>query len=166
MLKILFVCRANICRSPTAHGVLNKMLEEAGLESTISVDSAGTDAPYPGRRPDQRARKVAAERGYDISDLNAQQLTPELAAVSDHIVVMDDRNFADVLEIIDPRDNGKVVLLLSFTDEDDQQLRDPFHSGSAGMSFIPDPVDSGERAFRATIKKIENALEHMLSELR
>ena len=166
MITVLFVCRANICRSPTAHGVFKKLVFEAGLDNLIAVDSAGTDAPYPDRLPDARARAAAQAGGYDISDLSAQQLTSDLAADSDYIIVMDDKNYSDAGKIISADDVYKMHLLLSYTNVKDQQLRDPFFSGSAGHGFIPDPIDSGESAFTSILGKIETAcgllLQHII----
>lgn len=166
MIKVLFICRANICRSPSAHAVFQELVSRQGLEDSIEVISAGTDAPYPGRVPDKRARTVAQDRGYDMSGLNAVQLTREMAADSDHVIVMDDRNYRDASDILAPEDASRMRLLLSYTDAKDQQLRDPFFSGSgAGQGFIPDPVDSGERAFVAILKQIEAACVSMLEEI-
>lgn len=165
MIKVLFVCRANICRSPTAHGVFQKKLEQAGLSHRIQVDSAGTDAPYPGRKPDQRAQKMAETKGYDLSALNAQQLTSQLASDCQYVVVMDDNNYRDAVNILSAEQLDKVSLLLSFTDAEDKQLRDPFFSGSAGISFVPDPVNSEDRAFAAAIEKIEYACSSLLTHI-
>ena len=163
MITVLFVCRANVCRSPTAHGVFKKLVIEAGLDDVITVDSAGTHAPYPDRLPDARARAAAQARGYDISDLNAQQLSSDLGAGSDYIIVMDDSNYNDAENIISADDKHKMHLLLSYTNAEDKRLRDPFFSGSAGHGgFIPDPIDSEERAFTATLSKIETACESLL----
>lgn len=142
------------------------MVETAGLADQIQVDSAGTDAPYPGRLPDQRAKKVAMAKGYDLSSLNAQQLTSELVSQCDYLIVMDDRNSQEVEKFSTEQDLHKIRLLLSYTDARDKQLHDPFFSGSAGMGFLPDPVDSGERAFTATLVKIEDACSSLLETIR
>ena len=73
-INVLLVCLGNICRSPTAHGVLQKMLEEAGLADEIQLDSAGTGDWHIGRSPDQRAQAAALRRGYDLSGLRARQV--------------------------------------------------------------------------------------------
>lgn len=166
MIRVLFICRANICRSPTAHGVFENLVEKAGLTQQIQVDSAGTDAPYPGRRPDQRARKVAMAKGYDLSRYHAQQLTSEMASLCDYLIVMDDRNHQDASLITATQDSAKISLLLSYNEVVNKQLHDPFFSGSAGMGFVPDPVDSGERAFIATLEKIEYACSSLLATIR
>ena len=68
---MLFVCLGNICRSPTAHGVFARKVEEAGLGGVVRIDSAGTGAYHTGDPPDRRATHAAASRGYDLSALMA-----------------------------------------------------------------------------------------------
>ncbi len=72
-MKLLFVCMGNICRSPTAEGVMRQRLVQAGLAERITVDSAGTHNFHPGKAPDVRTQKHAALRGYDLSALRARQ---------------------------------------------------------------------------------------------
>ena len=166
MISVLFICRANICRSATAHAVFARLVAEAGYSDKIQVDSAGTNSPYPGRVPDKRAQKVATGKGYDLSQRNAQQLTDALAADSDYLVVMDDRNYRDATELMSEADQSKMRLLLSFADFEDQQLYDPFFSGdTGGMGFIPEPVDRGERAFKVVLEKIEVSCRALLREI-
>ena len=167
MTKVLFICRANICRSPTAHVIFEQQLARNGLQHEIEVYSAGTHAPYPGRVPDKRAQSVARANGYDMSGMNATQLTSEMASECDYLIVMDNHNLHDASEILEEVDASRIRLLLSFSDAEDVQLRDPFFSGSGGgHGYIPDPVDSGERAFFAILKKIEIACESLLEEIR
>ncbi|MBP7536622.1 MAG: low molecular weight phosphotyrosine protein phosphatase, partial [Ottowia sp.] len=68
------VCMGNICRSPTAHGVLESLVADAGLADRITVDSAGTHDYHVGRPPDERAQQHAARRGVDLSAQRARQL--------------------------------------------------------------------------------------------
>ena len=72
MIKVLFVCLGNICRSPTAHGVFQTMVEDQGLADSILVDSAGTAAYHVGNPPDSRSAATARKRGYDLSNLRCQ----------------------------------------------------------------------------------------------
>ena len=166
MIKVLFVCRANICRSAIAHGVFAKQLELASLDHAVKVDSAGTHVPYPGRLPDKRARKTAEKNGYDLGSLRARQLTRDLLSQNQYLIVMDDQNLRDASEIATEEDKKKLSLLLSFTGAEDQQLPDPYFSGSAGMGFVPDPVGSGERAFVVTLDRIEIACSALLETLQ
>ena len=74
--RVLFFCMGNICRSPTAHGVLRERLLARGLHQRVAVDSAGTHAYHVGEPPDPRSQYHAQRRGYDLSDLRARQLAP------------------------------------------------------------------------------------------
>ena len=75
--RVLMVCTGNICRSPTAHGVLEKMVTHAGLQTSIQVDSAGTHSYHVGEAPDGRSQQHALRRGYDLSHQRARQLTAQ-----------------------------------------------------------------------------------------
>ena len=68
-ISILFVCMGNICRSPTAHGVFRRLVEEAGYGDAIRIDSAGTHAYHLGEAPDRRTQQAARSRGVDLADL-------------------------------------------------------------------------------------------------
>ncbi len=85
--SVLFVCSGNICRSPTAEGVLRTLLAERGW--TGEIDSAGLLHYHAGEAPDPRAQSVAAARGYDLSDLRARALEADDVARFDHVWVMD-----------------------------------------------------------------------------
>jgi protein-tyrosine phosphatase len=72
--SVLMVCMGNICRSPTAHGVLRHKAQALELQDTLVVDSAGTHNYHPGSPPDARSQAHAKKRGYDLSDLRARQI--------------------------------------------------------------------------------------------
>src|SRR5208283_3358113 len=94
MTKVLFVCMGNICRSPTAQGVFRKMVAEAGLESSVQVESAGTHSYHVGEPPDARALQAAKRRGVEIGDLRARQVTQDDFRDFDLILAMDWENLA------------------------------------------------------------------------
>ena len=91
-VRVLMVCLGNICRSPTAQGVLEKLAAEAGLADRIQVDSAGTGDWHVGRPPDERAQEHALRRGVDLSAQRARQLTPRDFVRFDLVLVMDAAN--------------------------------------------------------------------------
>ncbi len=74
MNRLLFVCMGNICRSPTAEGVMRQRLQEHGLDRRVEVDSAGLESYHVGDAPDRRAQAAARRRGYDLSGLRARQV--------------------------------------------------------------------------------------------
>ena len=87
--SVLFVCMGNICRSPTAHGVFRHKVVRSGLASQVRVDSAGTHNYHPGKAPDERTQRHAAQRGYDLSDLRARQMLANDFERHDLVLAMD-----------------------------------------------------------------------------
>ena len=86
----------NICRSPLAEGVVRFQAERAGLATVLVVDSAGTHGYHEGEHPDQRARKVAANRGYDLSGMRARRVKEQDFGRVELILAMDRVNLADL----------------------------------------------------------------------
>ncbi|HLW49880.1 MAG TPA: low molecular weight protein-tyrosine-phosphatase [Sphingobacteriaceae bacterium] len=110
-MKILMVCLGNICRSPLAHGIVEYLATEQGLE--WSVDSAGTGNWHVGQAPDPRAIKVARNNGIDISTQRAQHFQPHFFDHYDLIFVMDRQNLQDVLALAESdRQRQKVSLFI------------------------------------------------------
>eukprot|EP01139_Manchomonas_bermudensis_P000368 Amastigsp_a374_425.p4 type:complete len:173 gc:universal Amastigsp_a374_425:25-543(+) len=95
--SILFLCLGNICRSPLAQGVMEKIAADAGVQ--VFVDSAGTGDYHVGEAPDRRGQKCARGHGIDISKQRARQLEPADFAKFDLIVAMDRQNLRDSLEV-------------------------------------------------------------------
>ncbi|MGB1238046.1 MAG: low molecular weight protein-tyrosine-phosphatase, partial [Pseudomonadales bacterium] len=95
-IRVLTVCLGNICRSPSAQGVLEKIISDKGLTDQVVVDSAGTANYHCGSTPDRRATAAARARGIDLSAQRARQLQREDFTRFDYILVMDSANLADV----------------------------------------------------------------------
>src|SRR3712207_4006645 len=95
MVRVLFVCLGNICRSPLAQGVFESVLCREGLEDEVFVDSAGTGSWHVGSPPDERALSAAALRGVDISLQRARQIAPEDCEEFDYVLTMDEHNYQD-----------------------------------------------------------------------
>ena len=112
---VLMVCMGNICRSPTAEGVLRHKLKQAGLADRVLVDSAGTYGGHAGDPPDPRARRHAQARGVDLSGLRARRVTEADFRRFDLILAMDADNLADLRSIApDQASSSKVRLLRTF----------------------------------------------------
>lgn len=143
-IKLLFVCMGNICRSPAAHGVLEKLVRDAGLQDSIHIDSAGTIGFHSGKLPDSRMRRAADARGYPLTHRARQVARADLDAF-DLILVMDLANLADVESLADPRKHeGKVRLFSEFcTRHDENEVPDPYHGGSAGFEKVLDMMEDG-----------------------
>ena len=135
-MRILFVCLGNICRSPTAEGVMRHLLRERGLEDEVEVESAGTGAWHVGSPPDDRATDAARNRGIALEGA-ARQVRPEDFEQFDLIVAMDRQNLRDLLDLApDDEARAKVRLLL-----DDADVPDPYYGGGRGFDEVLDLVE-------------------------
>lgn len=111
-VNVLFVCLGNICRSPTAHGLLQNQVEQHHLGDKIKVDSAGTGAWHLGQPPDKRAQVTALQRGYDIGHLRARTVSVTDFDEFDFILGMDKQNLSDLLALTPKQYSCTVDLLL------------------------------------------------------
>lgn len=156
MTRILFVCMANICRSPMAEGVLRALAEHAGVSAIIEVDSAGTHAYRRGEPPDQRAREVAASRGYDLSGLRARQVTEQDFERFDRILAMDRQNFALLRRYCPPEHRYKLGLFLDYADGlAEKEVPDPYYGGVQGFENV---LEMSEHAAWGVIEAIAGSL--------
>ena len=141
-LRVLMVCMGNICRSPTAHGVFEKMVAQAGLAGRIEVDSAGTHDYHVGRPPDERAQQHAARRGYDLSAQRARQLKAQDFDDFDLVLVMDDANQHAARALCPPGQRHKLRRLTGFcTRHRASEVPDPYYGGAAGFEAVLDLVE-------------------------
>ena len=120
MVKVLFVCLGNICRSPTAESMFRKLLEETALAERIMTDSAGTHTYHIDQPPDHRAQQAAARRGIDMSALRGRQATAEDIEEFDYVLAMDRENYHNLIRIKGERENIRLLLEYSenFTDDE------------------------------------------------
>ena len=151
-VRVLMVCMGNICRSPTAHGVLTQRVADAGLGDRIVVDSAGTHDYHVGRPPDERAQQHAARRGYDLSAQRARQLKAQDFDDFDLVLVMDDANQHAARALCPPGQRHKLRRLTDFCTR---------HRASD----VPDPYDGGEAGFEAVLDLVEDACAGLLRTL-
>jgi len=144
MLKLLFVCMGNICRSPAAEGVMLHHLEEAELEGKVVVDSAGTLDYHVGKLPDSRMRAAASERGLSLTH-RARQVTPEDLQNFDLILVMDRDNRTDVMHLSGAREQAtKIKYFCEFcTEHEEQEVPDPYYGGAQGFEKVLDLLEDG-----------------------
>ncbi len=152
MIRVLFVCLGNICRSPTAHAVFQQMVDERGLGSTILVDSAGTGDWHIGRPPDPRASAAAQQRGVDMSALRARQFQPADFHNFDYILAMDEDNLRDILAQAPESHSAQVGLFLDYASHFDERE-------------VPDPYYGGDEGFEHVLNLIEDAAKGLLDEL-
>ncbi|AJX96094.1 low molecular weight protein-tyrosine-phosphatase [Burkholderia pseudomallei] len=152
-VAICFVCLGNICRSPTAEGVMRHQVAAAGLDGAIEIDSAGTGDWHVGEAPDARAQQAARARGYDLSALRARQIGDADFERFDLVLAMDGANLAALRKRCPPQYRGKVRLLMEFAGD-----------GSAGD--IADPYFGGARGFEQVLDQCEAVCRGLLDSLR
>ncbi|MCS6786733.1 MAG: low molecular weight phosphotyrosine protein phosphatase [Thiobacillaceae bacterium] len=139
---ILLVCMGNICRSPTAEGVLRRRLQDAGLMHRVIVDSAGTHGYHVGSPPDRRAQEAAARRGYDLSRLIARQVGEQDCSDFDLVLAMDWDNLGHLERLCPPQHRHKLRLFLSFSRRyAGQEVPDPYYGGREGFERVLDMVE-------------------------
>lgn len=143
LIRVLFVCLGNICRSPLAEGVFTDKVHQAGLEGRFEIDSAGTGSWHVGEKPDARMMRTASEKGVDLSGLRGRQVQREDLDAFDHIFVMDRNNLHDTLYLDPDGDHStRVRLFREFDPEpDDYQVSDPYYGGADGFQHVYDIVD-------------------------
>jgi protein-tyrosine phosphatase len=133
-MYVLFVCMGNICRSPTAEGVMRRLVEDAGLD--IEVDSAGTGGWHAGEPPDERATVAAQRRGVTLAGA-ARQVKESDFRRFDLLVAMDRGNLRDLLALApDEESREKVRLLVP-----DADVPDPYYGGPDGFVHVYDLLD-------------------------
>ena len=150
MVKVLFVCLGNICRSPTAEGVFKKLVREAGLGREIKVDSAGTGAWHVNQSPDPRSQEAALKRGIDLSAQRARKISTDDFNNFDYLVAMDRSNLGNLKKICPPNLASRISLFLEFAPE-------------LGHQEVPDPYQGGDEGFERVLDLIEVASQGLLS---
>ncbi len=137
MTRICFVCLGNICRSPTAEGVMRHLLREAGLDGVVEVDSAGTAGYHTGEPPDRRARAAGARVGIEVSG-HARKVVRADFERFDYLLAMDGSNLEDLVAIAPPNAHAQLRLLRSFdpASAPDAAVPDPYHGDDAGFDEV------------------------------
>ncbi|MDE1166386.1 MAG: low molecular weight phosphotyrosine protein phosphatase [Pseudomonas sp.] len=151
-MRVLFVCLGNICRSPTAEGVLRHQLREAGLAGRVQVASAGTGDWHVGKAPDTRTQRAALLRGYDLSAQRAQQAVAEHFSQYDLILAMDHGNLGNLERLRPGHATAELDLFLRRYD--------------GAVDEVPDPYYGGEQGFERVLDLIERACEGLVREIR
>ncbi len=153
MLNILFVCMGNICRSPSAEAVMNKIIVDNGLSDKIKCDSAGTIGYHEGEPADSRMKKHAIKRGYNLTSA-ARQFRNNDFEDFDYIIVMDRNNYSDIIaQDIQGKYTEKVSMMTSY-------------SNKFNTNEVPDPYYGGPEGFEKVLDLLEDACEGLLNVLR
>ena len=153
MVRLCFVCLGNICRSPTAEGIMLHLVREAGLESSIYIDSAGTGAWHAGELADARSRKVARGRGFELPSRARQFLKGDFAQF-DYVLAMDASNLENLNNLASSADErSKLSLMRSWDVSADggPDVPDPYYGGPQGFDEV---FDMCERACRGLLEAL------------
>ncbi len=141
-VKVIFVCMGNICRSPTAHGVFQSLVEDQGLNDLIEVESAGTHGYHIGNSPDSRSQAAASNYGIDLSGLRARQFLSSDFNDFDYVIGMDHANIENMLSIEPAEYSAKVDLMLAYSDKyDEKEVPDPYF-GHDGFDRVYDMISN------------------------
>ena len=153
MIKVLFVCMGNICRSPTAEGVFRTLSERAGLGGRIDIDSAGTHGYHIGASPDPRTQKAAAMRGYDLSKLRARRVREADFLRFDHILAMDRDNLASLRQACPTEERHRLGLMLDFGNSGERDVPDPYYGGPEGFERVLDLIEDAAAGLVETLRE-------------
>lgn len=151
-MRVLFVCLGNICRSPTAEGVLRHKLLQAGLAEQVEVASAGTSDWHVGKPPDARSQRAALARGYDLSAQRGQQARREDFARYDLIFAMDQSNLRHLKALQPAGAKAELDLFL--------------RRYEGAVDEVPDPYYDGDQGFEQVLDLIEQACDRLVIELK
>ncbi len=149
MKKILFVCTGNICRSPSADGILKHMAAKKGLSDKLYVDSCGLQSMHAGESADKRSAAAALKRGYDLSDQFSRQVRVSDFVEFDWVLALDRSHERALRKMAPPEFKDKVKLMLPF-------------SGVTHRDEVPDPYYGGEDGFEDVLNLLEESCEKLL----
>jgi protein-tyrosine phosphatase len=156
-VRICFVCLGNICRSPTAHGVMERLVRDAGLAERVALDSAGTGAWHVGELPDPRSRAAAKKRGYEVTHRARKFVAADFDRF-DLVLAMDVDNLASLERLARGRPAAPPIRLLRAFDAsapDGAEVPDPYSGEDDGFE---DVLDICERACRGLLAHIRTRL--------
>ena len=152
-ISILFVCLGNICRSPSADGIMHHLVEKEGSQDLIKIDSAGTYGGHTGALPDARMRQHAAKRGYELTHRSRKVRTQDFEDF-DLIIAMDDNNFED-LQLYAPSSEARKKI---------HRMTD--YLQKIQIDHVPDPYYQGADGFEKVLDILEDACAGLLQSIR
>jgi protein-tyrosine phosphatase len=154
LVKVLFICTGNICRSPTAEGVFRRLVQTNNLRDKIEIDSVGTGSWHIGHPPDERSQKAASQRGYNISDQRSRLINKKDISDSDYLLAMDTDNIQTLKRMITKDKQNKPMCFLEFAPHLKQlNVPDPYYSGLNGFELVLDLIEEASKGLLIHIRK-------------
>ena len=151
MIRVLFVCMANICRSPMAESVARTIAESEGVSALYEFDSAGTMGHFSGQAPDDRAQQVVTRHGYTMAGIKARMISLRDFERFDLILAMDRKVFFSLHGICPVEHRHKLQLFLDYLpDKAGDEVPDPYYGNSEGFEHV---LNLCEKAIRALLAK-------------
>jgi protein-tyrosine phosphatase len=148
MIKVLFVCTGNICRSPTAEGIFRKLVNNAGLSEKIYIESAGLLDYHEGDNADHRTQAHAKKRGYDLSEIISRPIVRDDFKNYDYLIAMDGSHLKAMIELC-PENHKKdkvIKLMLDYSNQwKGQGVPDPYYTGEDGFELVLDMLEESCR---------------------
>ncbi len=153
MVRVLFVCMGNICRSPLAQGVFENVLRREGLEGEVFVDSAGTGSWHAGHPPDERAQRSASLRGVDLGSQRARRIGLDDCRSFDYVLTMDEENYRAVAALC-REGSAEVRPFLDYApNRTEIEVPDPFYGGLEGFEIVMDLVEEASEGLLEYIRR-------------
>jgi protein-tyrosine phosphatase len=152
--RVLFVCLGNICRSPTAEGVLRQVAAREAPRLALEIDSAGTADYHIGAPPDLRSQRAAQRRGIDISGLRARQVTQDDFESFDLILAMDRENLRELSAMKPNNSRAALKLFLEYAPELNlRDVPDPYYLDAGAFEAVLDLTTAASRGLLATLEE-------------
>lgn len=152
-ISVLFICTANICRSPLATAVFRHKVAQAGLAGRVVIDSAGTHDYRIGKPPDARAQRVAARRGFGMPEGLARQVARVDLERFHHVLAMDMKNMSVLHRLGEPDLWQKPKLLMSYSRiYQEREIADPYGADEERFELVLDMIDSATEGLLAAIR--------------
>ena len=143
----------NICRSPTAEGVVRYFIKYNDLGGVVEVDSAGTHGYHVGEAPDGRTQRAASVRGYNLSQMRARKVARQDLDYFDLILAMDKSNLDNLRRMAPPEEKGKLRLFMDYSKSfDDDEVPDPYYGLGHGFDLVLDMVEDAARGLVDELK--------------
>ncbi len=154
LVRVLFICTGNICRSPTAEGVFRTLVHEEGLAGSVEADSAGIHGYHVGEPPDPRSVAAARRRGVDLSDLRARRVRSDDFERFDYLIAMDHGHRSALAAMASPRGEGRIHMMLGFAPQlAVEEVPDPYYGGGDGFEHVLDLIEASSAGLIEHIRR-------------